>query len=178
MLGVEKQQSSDPRFGFASKVLVLEISLWNLCVLCVSVVCFARNSSTTETQRTQRLHREEGRFGLLGQSFRAFCTPLKAMRGARLVLAQGSTRISPSSSGSIVRGEVLWQVAPGNGGKINSGVIWSSGGKSGPSPSIAAKRTFAASGKAGSSLRLTVPDMDAPKVVSTLRQSMSTTTFV
>src|SRR6185369_16194820 len=28
--------------------------------LCVSVVCFARNSSTTETQRTQILHREEG----------------------------------------------------------------------------------------------------------------------
>jgi hypothetical protein len=33
--------------------------LWNLCVLCVSVVVVSYIPITTETQRTQRFHREE-----------------------------------------------------------------------------------------------------------------------
>ena len=41
---------------------VLRTSLCNLCVLCVSVVCFSRIPLlTTETPRTQSLHREEVR---------------------------------------------------------------------------------------------------------------------
>ncbi len=37
---------------------LLRFSLCNLCVLCVSVVCFSQIPPTTETQRTQRLHGE------------------------------------------------------------------------------------------------------------------------
>src|ERR1044072_957919 len=44
--------------GFASKVLVLEISLCNLCVLCVSVVCFCsefiNHRDTENTEAAQR----------------------------------------------------------------------------------------------------------------------------
>src|ERR1043165_6417720 len=64
--------------GFALKSLGSEISLCNLCVLCVSVVCFCsefiKHRDTENTEVAQR----RAPFGVLGQSLeRVYAVPTR-----------------------------------------------------------------------------------------------------